>query len=138
MILNRSGECFGLLGENGGGKTTVFKMLTGDERISSGEAFVKGARLKMNMMRVRKMIGYCPQFDAFLEELTGSETLEIFALLRGVRYTHVSILRERLTNGLSLQKHINKKVREYSGGNKRKLSTAIALIGNPVVIYLGK
>ncbi|XP_055306584.1 phospholipid-transporting ATPase ABCA3-like [Sitodiplosis mosellana] len=129
-------ECFGLLGENGAGKTSTFKMLTGEEQISSGEAFVQGVRLKTNMMQVRKIIGYCPQFDALLDDLTGSETLEIFALLRGVRYSDVPILKDRLANELTFKVHINKKIREYSGGNKRKLSTALALIGNPAVVYL--
>lgn len=113
-------------------------MLTGDESISSGEAFVQGSSLKTNMSEINKVIGYCPQFDALLDDLTGSETLEIFALLRGVRRENISVISKRLANELNFQKHINKKVRELSGGNKRKLSTAIALIGNPVVIYLGK
>lgn len=113
-------------------------MLTGDQRISSGEAFVLGIQLTTNMVQVRTMIGYCPQFDAFLEDLTGSETLEIFALLRGVRYSDIPILKERLANELTFQKHINKRIQDYSGGNKRKLSSALALIGNPDVIYLGK
>lgn len=112
-------------------------MVTGDQQISSGEAYVQGIRLKTNVMQVRKIIGYCAQFDALLDNLTGSETLEIFALLRGVRYSDVSILKERLAVELTFQEHINKKIREYSGGNKRKLSSALALIGNPVVLYLG-
>ena len=90
------------------------------------------------MSKINKIIGYCPQFDALLDDLTGSETLEIFALLRGVRREHIPVLSKNLANELNFQKHVDKKVRELSGGNKRKLSTAIALIGNPVVIYLGK
>lgn len=137
IILCRN-ECFGLLGMNGAGKTSTFKMLTGDETISSGEAFVQGISLKTQKTKINKMIGYCPQFDALFEELTGSETLEIFALLRGVRRNDIPALSERLSNQLNFKKHINKKTREFSGGNKRKLSTALALIGNPAVIYLGK
>lgn len=112
-------------------------MLTGDLRISNGEAFVRGIRLKTNMMRVRKMIGYCPQFDALFDDLTGSQALDIFALLRGVRYSNISKLKECLAKQLTFEKHMNKKIGEYSGGNKRKLSSALALIGNPAVIYLG-
>lgn len=131
-------ECFGLLGVNGAGKTSIFKMLTGETSISSGEAFVQGISLKTQMSKINKIIGYCPQFDALLDDLTGSETLEIFALLHGVPRGNISVLCDRLANELNFQKHVDKKVRELSGGNKRKLSTAIALIGNPVVIYFGK
>lgn len=123
---------------NGAGKTSTFKMLTGDETISSGEAFVQGISLKTHKTQINKMIGYCPQFDALFEELTGSETIEVFALLRGVRSSDIPALSKRFSHQLNFQKHINKKIREFSGGNKRKLSTALALIGNPAVIYLGK
>lgn len=132
-----SAECFGLLGVNGAGKTTTFKMLTGDEKITGGEAFVRGISLKSDMTEVHKIIGYCPQFDALLDDLTGAETLKVFALLRGIDRKDIPILSERLAIDLKFINHINKKVGEYSGGNKRKLSTAIAVMGNPVVVYLG-
>lgn len=131
------GECFGLLGVNGAGKTSTFKMLTGDTKISSGEAYVRGISLKTNMPEVHKIIGYCPQFDALLEDLSGAETLELFALLRGIRPSDIPALSRRLANDLNFTQHIDKQVNEYSGGNKRKLSTAVALIGNPAVVYLG-
>lgn len=123
---------------NGAGKTSTFKMLTGDTKISSGEAFVRGISLKANMPDVHKVIGYCPQFDALLEELSGAETLELFALLRGIHPSEIPILSQRLATELNFTKHINKKVEEYSGGNKRKLSTAVSLIGDPVLVYLGE
>lgn len=131
-----SSECFGLLGVNGAGKTTTFKMLTGDVKISSGEGFVRGISLKNNMPNVHKVIGYCPQFDALIEDMTGRETLEMFALLRGVRKRDINATSMRLATELNFMKHIDKKVCEYSGGNKRKLSTAVALLGNPSVVYL--
>lgn len=131
-----SSECFGLLGVNGAGKTTTFKMLTGDVKISSGEGFVRGFSLKNDMRSVHKVIGYCPQFDALIEDMTGRETLEMFALLRGVRRRDIPGLTLRLANDFNFMKHIDKMVSEYSGGNKRKLSTAVALIGNPAVVYL--
>lgn len=122
---------------NGAGKTSTFKMLTGDTKISSGEAYVRGISLKNSMPEVHKIIGYCPQFDALLEDMTGAETLELFALLRGIHPSHIPALKHRLATDLNFMKHIDKRVEEYSGGNKRKLSTAVALIGNPVLVYLG-
>uniref|UniRef100_A0A182WCA7 ABC transporter domain-containing protein n=1 Tax=Anopheles minimus TaxID=112268 RepID=A0A182WCA7_9DIPT len=129
-------ECFGLLGINGAGKTTTFKMMTGDEEISSGDAWVKGISLRADMNRAHRQIGYCPQFDALLDDLTGRETLRIFALLRGVRKQEVKNVSYILSEELNFAKHLDKRTKAYSGGNKRKLSTALALLGNPSVVYL--
>ncbi|KMZ10903.1 phospholipid-transporting ATPase ABCA3 isoform X1 [Drosophila simulans] len=129
-------ECFGLLGVNGAGKTTTFKMMTGDERISSGAAYVQGLSLESNMNSIYKMIGYCPQFDALLDDLTGREVLRIFCMLRGVQESRIRQLSEDLAKSFGFMKHIDKQTHAYSGGNKRKLSTAIAVIGSPSVIYL--
>lgn len=82
------------------------------------------------------MLGYCPQFDALLDELTGYETLIIFCLLRGVSYSDSKKVAVQLAHELDFYKHLHKRIRRYSGGNKRKLSTAIALVGNPPVIFL--
>ncbi|XP_053686915.1 phospholipid-transporting ATPase ABCA3-like [Sabethes cyaneus] len=129
-------ECFGLLGINGAGKTTTFKIMTGDESFSAGEAWVRGISLKSSMNTVYRQIGYCPQFDALLGDLTGRETLKIYALLRGVREAEVRNVSMTLAEDLNFAKHLDKKTKEFSGGNKRKLSTALALMGNPSVIYL--
>lgn len=129
-------ECFGLLGVNGAGKTSTFKMLTGDEKISYGDAWVNGLSLKRDMKSVHRIIGYCPQFDALLDNLTGRETMVLFCLLRGVSHKESEFLAEKLATEFSFRRHIDKKVKEYSGGNKRKLSTAVALIGDPSVVYL--
>uniref|UniRef100_A0A7N6B5H3 ABC transporter domain-containing protein n=1 Tax=Anabas testudineus TaxID=64144 RepID=A0A7N6B5H3_ANATE len=78
------GECFGLLGVNGAGKTTTFKMLTGDTVVTSGEAFLAGKSILREIDEVHQNMGYCPQFDAINELLTGREHLELYAVLRGV------------------------------------------------------
>ncbi|KAJ6635436.1 Phospholipid-transporting ATPase ABCA3 [Pseudolycoriella hygida] len=133
--VNKS-ECFGLLGVNGAGKTSMFKMLTGDETITSGEAWVDGISVKTNMDRVHQRIGYCPQFDALLDDLTGRETLKIFALLRGIPSSEIAAVSNQLAEEFSFTKHLDKRIKAYSGGNKRKLSTALSMLGNPSVIYL--
>lgn len=129
-------ECFGLLGVNGAGKTSTFKMMTGDEQISYGEAWVNGYSIKTEQKQVQKLIGYCPQFDALLDDLTVRETLNIFALIRGVPYEECKTLGINLAQEFDFYKHIDKQIKELSGGNKRKLSTALALVGDPPVIYL--
>ncbi|KAF3818863.1 hypothetical protein GH733_012280 [Mirounga leonina] len=130
------GECFGLLGFNGAGKTTTFKMLTGEETITSGDAFVGGYSISSEIGKVRQRIGYCPQFDALLDHMTGWETLVMYARLRGIPERHIGACVENTLRGLLLEPHANKLVRTYSGGNKRKLSTGIALLGEPSVIFL--
>ncbi|NXR15534.1 ABCA3 protein, partial [Semnornis frantzii] len=130
------GECFGLLGFNGAGKTTTFKMLTGDESITSGDAFVDGHSILANIKKVQQRIGYCPQFDALLEHMTGRETLSMYARLRGIPERYSGSCVENMLRGLLLEPHADKLVRTYSGGNKRKLSAGIALIGGPPVIFL--
>lgn len=129
-------ECFGLLGVNGAGKTTAFKMLTGDKFISNGNAWVCGASVRSNLSNVYKMIAYCPQFDALMEDFTGRETLEIFGLIHGIRPTEIVTVSQEMATKFDFIQHIDKKVCEYSGGIKRKLNTAIAFLGNPSVVYL--
>ncbi|KAG8188878.1 hypothetical protein JTE90_018283 [Oedothorax gibbosus] len=132
----RRGECFGLLGLNGAGKTTTFKMITGDESISSGDIYVNGFNVKKEMRKVQSRIGYCPQFDALIDQLTGRETLTLFARLRGIPEYLIAEQVSSLSELLTFNMHIDKQVKDYSGGNKRKISTAIALVGNPPVIFL--
>ncbi|XP_043646341.1 retinal-specific phospholipid-transporting ATPase ABCA4 [Drosophila teissieri] len=127
-------ECFGLLGINGAGKTSTFKMLAGDEKITSGEAYIDGTNISTH--KVYRKIGYCPQFDALFEDLTGRETLNIFCLLRGVQRRHVKPICWGLAISFGFAKHMDKQTKHYSGGNKRKLSTAISVLGNPSVLYL--
>ncbi|GBP54717.1 ATP-binding cassette sub-family A member 3 [Eumeta japonica] len=129
-------ECFGLLGVNGAGKTSTFKMLMGDETVSSGDAYVQGHSVKTHIRRVHENIGYCPQFDAIFEELTGRETIQLFGLLRGLRRELINSRAVILARKLGFIEHLDKKVDQYSGGNKRKLSTAIALLGSTRLVFL--
>jgi len=130
------GECFGLLGVNGAGKTSTFKMLTGDTSMSAGNAFLNSHSIVSEMQKVHKCMGYCPQFDALVDELTGNEQLALYARLRGVPENEVHRVVSWATKKLSLTRYANKPSKTYSGGNKRKLSTAMALIGNPPIIFL--
>ncbi|KAM9848252.1 phospholipid-transporting ATPase ABCA1 [Aulostomus maculatus] len=130
------GECFGLLGVNGAGKTSTFRMLTGDTPITSGEAFLNHHSVLTEMERVHQLMGYCPQFDAISDLLTGREHLELYARLRGVPEESVSKVAQWGVRKLGLTQYAEREAGGYSGGNKRKLSTAISLIGAPPVIFL--
>ncbi|XP_069128746.1 phospholipid-transporting ATPase ABCA1-like [Argopecten irradians] len=130
------GQCFGLLGVNGAGKTTTFKMLTGDVSVTEGNAYVNGHSILTDMVSVHRSIGYCPQFDAFDNLLTGREILSFYARLRGVPEKDIKEVAEWAVRRLNLTQYADKLSEGYSGGNKRKLSTAISLIGNPSIIFL--
>ncbi|CAN0136022.1 unnamed protein product [Lampetra fluviatilis] len=130
------GECFGLLGVNGAGKTTMFKMLTGDTDVTSGEAFLTEYSILNNMREVHQNMGYCPQFDAINDLITGREHLEFYARLRGVPEKEVATVAEWGIRKLGLIRYGDRSAGSYSGGNKRKLSTAMALIGCPPVVFL--
>ncbi|NXF72797.1 ABCA4 protein, partial [Sclerurus mexicanus] len=132
----RPGECFGLLGVNGAGKTTTFKMLTGDTDVTSGDAVVAGNSILTHISNVHQNMGYCPQFDAIDDLLTGREHLYLYARLRGVPAEEIKRVAEWGIQKLGLPLYADHLAGTYSGGNKRKLSTAIALIGCPPLVLL--
>ena len=130
------GECFGLLGVNGAGKTSTLKMLTGDVGLTNGKATVSSLDVGTQIDRIQAHLGYCPQFDPLLGRMTGRETLEMFASLKGVPVDLVKSGVETVMRDLGLWEYRDRMCGGYSGGNKRKLSLGIALIGNPRVVVL--
>lgn len=94
-------------------------MLTGDETITHGEAWIRGLSIKNEMNKIRKTIGYCPQFDALILDMTGRETLEMFALLRGIPNRRIKSISLQLAADLNFLVHIDKKVKggEYFPAN---------------------
>jgi ABC-type multidrug transport system ATPase subunit len=137
----RSGECFGFLGTNGAGKTTTLKMLTGDITPTEGDAFVSkiGAENVSVIKQLRKaqsLIGYCPQFDALYPRMSAREHLHMYARIKGIEEHLVPIVTEQLLQTVTLEKFADKPAGTYSGGNKRKLSLCIALMGNPSLVLL--
>ena len=108
-----SGECFGLLGVNGAGKTTTFKILTGDISMTSGTAAIAGYDIRTQLRQVQQRIGYCPQFDALIERLTGRELLTMFARLRGIREKDIKHAVQMELQRLNLIKYANKLCGNY-------------------------
>ncbi|XP_033473300.2 uncharacterized protein abca12 [Epinephelus lanceolatus] len=135
-----AGECFGLLGVNGAGKTTTFKMLTGDVSPTDGTAQIRDwdGRL-VDIMECRNKginIGYCPQVDALDNLLTGEEHLYFYARIRGVSKREIDRVVNYLLKRLELGYHRSIITDGYSCGTRRKLSTALALIGHPQILLL--
>ncbi|XP_071316090.1 ATP-binding cassette sub-family A member 13 [Trachinotus anak] len=135
-----AGECFGLLGVNGAGKTTTFKMLTGDVSPTDGTAQIRDfdGRL-VDIMECRNQginIGYCPQVDALDNLLTGEEHLYFYARIRGISKREIEGVVNYLLKRLELSYHRNIITDGYSCGTRRKLSTALALIGHPQILLL--
>uniref|UniRef100_A0A8C2XZS0 ATP binding cassette subfamily A member 7 n=1 Tax=Capra hircus TaxID=9925 RepID=A0A8C2XZS0_CAPHI len=130
------GECFGLLGVNGAGKTSTFRMVTGDMLPSGGEAILEGHSVAQEPAAAHRRMGYCPQSDAIFELLTGREHLELYARLRGVPEAQVAQTASYGLARLGLPQYADQPAGTYSGGNKRKLATAVALVGDPALVFL--
>lgn len=132
----KQGECFGFLGINGAGKTTTMKMLTGDIVPTSGNATLSGYDILTQQVQVRRQIGYCPQNDALIDLLTVREHLELFAKIKGVPNSDLDLVVREKMEQLNLTAFEDKLAGSLSGGNKRKLSVAIAMIGSPRILFL--
>eukprot|EP00927_Polykrikos_kofoidii_P058513 TRINITY_DN5306_c1_g1_i2.p1 TRINITY_DN5306_c1_g1~~TRINITY_DN5306_c1_g1_i2.p1 ORF type:complete len:2147 (+),score=286.97 TRINITY_DN5306_c1_g1_i2:56-6442(+) len=130
------GECFGFLGINGAGKTSTLNMLTGAILPSGGTAYLGGKDIITEQWEVRRLLGYCPQHDALLDKLTVIEHLYLFGRVKRIKSDAIVDYCERMMKDLSLEPHKHKKSMTLSGGNKRKLSLAISLMGSPPLVLL--
>merc|ERR1711879_422180 len=111
-------------------------MLTGDILPTKGKAFVGKYNVVTHLNDSRKHLGYCPQFDALDVLLTVREHLILYARLRGIPKSMRNELVSQLIKRMELSLYADRIVGTLSGGNKRKLSTAIALLGDPQIIFL--
>jgi ATP-binding cassette subfamily A (ABC1) protein 3 len=130
-------ECFGHLGVNGAGKTTLLRILSGQELPSAGSVRVHGHDLASDLRGLQRSIGVCPQFDCLYGELSALAHLRLFAALKGLRPgPETEAEAARLLDALDLTEHAHKPSAALSGGNRRKLSVALALVGDPPVVIL--
>lgn len=88
-------------------------MLTGDLSISYGDAYAVSFSIRKELKKVHENLGYCPQFDAIIDELTGRETIWMYARLRGIREELIDGLANRLAKRLLFSQHIDKLVGAY-------------------------
>lgn len=136
IVIFCRGDCLGLLGVNGAGKTTVFRILIGEIRRSSGQGWIFGKTLNDNWQRIYKTIGYCPQVDEMPPNMTIREVMTMFCLLRGVPRAMVGPNCVMTAASFGFYEHIDKRIKNLSGGMRRKLSAAIALIGDAQLLLL--
>ncbi|MFC5405983.1 ABC transporter ATP-binding protein [Cohnella soli] len=128
------GTIYGLIGPSGAGKTTLVKMFVGMETADSGLVKVLGR--KMPNLSLLQEIGYMAQSDALYNELTGEENLQFFASLFKLRKQEQKERIGYAADLVNLKNELKKKAGAYSGGMKRRLSLAIALIQNPKLLIL--
>ena len=132
----RHGEVFGLLGPNGAGKTTIIRMLTMQTQPTSGVIRIGGADIRRDPRVVKERIGVVPQHVNFDQELTCWENMELHARLHHMGHAERTARIEELLTEMELTEVRNDNVRRLSGGMKRRLLIARALIHRPQVLFL--
>ena len=132
----KKGEIFGLLGPNGAGKTTTIRMLSTVLEADSGEVTIGGHSIRRNAEAVRSIIGVCPQDLALYEDLSALDNLVFFGRMAGMKGNEARAQAMDNLKLMGLQDRAKGKVAKYSGGMKRRINLAIALMGNPQLLFL--
>jgi ABC-type multidrug transport system ATPase subunit/uncharacterized membrane protein YccF (DUF307 family) len=131
----KKGEVLGILGPNGAGKTSTLSILTSDHMPVSGTCTIcqnDGS----NLEAVRRCIGVCPQHDALFMHMTPTENIYLFARLRGIPEQNIGPMCTNLLRLVKMEPHAHVLCGKLSGGNKRKISLVLSLIGVPPVIFM--
>ncbi|KAI1777113.1 P-loop containing nucleoside triphosphate hydrolase protein [Hypoxylon cercidicola] len=128
-------EVFALLGPNGAGKSTTISLIRGDIQPSSngGDVLVENTSVSRHRAQARAHLGVCPQFDA-IDSMTVREHLQFYARIRGIPDIEHNV--QAVLRAVGLEAFSTRMAHALSGGNKRKLSLGIALMGNPSVVVL--
>ncbi len=131
-----AGELFSLLGPNGAGKTTTIKMLCCLLRPTGGTATILGHDIREDPLSVKQVIAVSPQETAIAEHLNARENLSLMAGLHGIDKARSKERSEELLDIMGLTGRAGERVKKYSGGMKRRLSIAMALVSDPQVLFL--
>ncbi len=130
------GELFALLGVNGAGKTTTIKMLSCLSAPTSGDALLLGQSVTKNSSEVKRIIGVSPQETAVAPNLTVKENLEFMCGIYGLTKEERECRMDAVAESMNLREIYDKKASKLSGGWQRRLSIALALIGQPEILFL--
>lgn len=130
----KAGEIVGLIGPSGAGKSTLIKVMLGMEKADGGKATVLNTT--MPNRQILGKIGYMAQTDALYDSLTGRENLEFFGVMKGLSSQAVNKELVAAAAVVDLTDDLDKPVKSYSGGMKRRLSLAIALLNHPQLLVL--
>jgi len=130
------GSCFGLLGPNGAGKTTTISMIIGILPCDAGTVSVGGIDLSKEPFAARMLIGYVPQDLALYEDLSGNDNLRFFGTLYGLDSASLQKSAGRALELVGLQDRASEPVKKFSGGMKRRLNLAVALLHDPDFLVL--
>ncbi|WP_282801677.1 ABC transporter ATP-binding protein [Secundilactobacillus kimchicus] len=129
-----TGQIVGLIGPSGSGKSTVIKTTLGMEVADGGTATVFGTTMPNRQLLAK--IGYMAQTDALYDSLTGRENLQFFGEMKGLSKSELTREINRVAEVVNLQADLDKRTSGYSGGMNRRLSLAIALLGQPALLIL--
>lgn len=129
-------ECFGFLGPNGAGKTSTMKMIYCLSPVTSGELIIAGMNPAREAINIKAMIGVVPQENNLDPELTVAENLIVYSRFFGIPYKEAKKRIYELVEFMSLEKKLEARIRELSGGMKRRLVMVRALLNNPKILIL--
>ncbi|HVT10879.1 MAG TPA: ABC transporter ATP-binding protein [Fimbriimonadaceae bacterium] len=130
------GICYGLLGPNGAGKTTTISMIVGTLEPDGGSVTILGKKTGLNGYEAKRLIGYVPQEIAVYDELNALDNLRFFGSLYGLIGDEFTTRRDAALEVTSLTDRAAEPVKNYSGGMKRRLNIAIALLHRPELLIL--
>jgi len=130
------GECFGLLGPNGAGKTSLIRMITAVSPPTKGDIWVQGNNLRTHSRQVKAILGVVPQLDNLDEDLTVFQNLMTFARYFGIPKNEARRRSMEILSLFELQNKCNSRIRQLSGGMKRRLLLARGLINMPKIMVL--
>jgi ABC-2 type transport system ATP-binding protein len=130
------GEIFGLLGPNGAGKTTTIRMLSTVLEADSGDIIIGGHSIKREAEAVRSIIGVCPQDLALYEDLSALDNMVFFGRMAGMEGKEARVQAMKNLELMGLEERAKGKVAKFSGGMKRRINLAIALMGSPQMLFL--
>lgn len=132
----QQGDRFGIFGPNGAGKTTLMNLMTGLLTYTKGSVQLMGQEVKNNKKTINTLFGFVPQDFSFYHELSPAENMEFFGAWAGLNKRQIRQRINDLLNIMQLQDVRNKPVNKFSGGMKRRVNLAIAVMHEPPILFL--